>query len=195
VLPHDPIEVKANTAGSVHYYTEAKIVDPEGNVVPLGITGEIWIRGYKVMKGYWEDEEQTRAVITKDGWYKTGDVGLFTKDKNLTVLERIKDIIIRGGENLYPKEIEDCLMTHPKIVEVQVIGVPDKRLGEVVCAWIRLRPNQQMNEEEVKEFCKANMASAKVPVYVQFENNFPRTLSGKVQKFALREKMNSILKL
>ncbi|GAB6026670.1 hypothetical protein CHUAL_013183 [Chamberlinius hualienensis] len=166
---------------------EIKIVDKNGRIVPRGCRGEICTRGFKTMMGYWNDEKKTRAVLSTDGWYATGDIGIMLENGNLQIVDRIKDMIIRGGENIYPKEIEDLLMEHPKISEAYVIGVPDERLNEEVCVWIQCHSQQMMSESEVKEFCKGKIAHFKIPRYVRFVNNFPKTISGKVQKFMMRE--------
>ncbi|GAB6026906.1 hypothetical protein CHUAL_013551 [Chamberlinius hualienensis] len=168
-------------------YMEVKLVDKNGDLVPRGQPGEIWARGYKVMLGYWDDEEKTREAITKDGWYRSGDVGIMLENGCLQIVDRIKDMVIRGGENIYPKEIEDFLMTNSKILEAYVIGVPDERMGEELCVWVLCRRDETLNETELREFCKGKLAHFKIPKYIRFVEKFPKTLSGKVQKHVMRE--------
>ena len=184
----DTIEQRVNTVGRVLPFIEAKIVDPEtGEEVPNGVQGEFCARGYNVMKGYYKMEEATRQAIDEDGWLHTGD--LATKDEKgyYKITGRIKDMIIRGGENIYPKEIEEFLYTQPAVSDVQVIGVPSEQYGEEIMACIVLKEGATMAEQEVKDLVRANMARHKVPSYVAFMDSFPMTASGKIQKFKLRE--------
>ncbi|GAB6026166.1 hypothetical protein CHUAL_012368 [Chamberlinius hualienensis] len=185
--PTDSLDERLNTIGHPYPFVEIKIVNSEGEVVPRGVTGEIWVRSYKIMLGYWDDEEKTRQSITVDGWYKTGDVGKIIESGHLQIVDRIKDMIIRGGENIYPKEIEDFLMEHSKILEAYVIGVPDERMGEEVCAWVQLRDGQTMTEDELKAACKGKISHFKIPRYIRFVEQFPKTANGKVQKHLMRK--------
>ncbi|GAB6026671.1 hypothetical protein CHUAL_013184 [Chamberlinius hualienensis] len=186
-LVQESLEGVFHTCGQPIDNNEIKIVDENGKIVPRGCKGQVCTRGYKTMMGYWGDKEKTSQVLSPDGWYYTGDIGIMLENGNLQIVDRIKDMIIRGGENIYPKEIEDLLMEHPKISEAYVIGVPDERLNEEVCVWIQCHSQQMMSESEVKEFCKGKISYFKIPRYVRFVNNFPKTLSGKVQKFLMRE--------
>ncbi|XP_068119971.1 LOW QUALITY PROTEIN: medium-chain acyl-CoA ligase ACSF2, mitochondrial-like [Hyperolius riggenbachi] len=196
-FPNDEFHRKTNTGGHILPHTEAKVVDTNtGEILPLNTPGELMIRGYCVMLGYWGDEEKTREVITPERWYRTGDiVTLDDYGYCRIVVGRCKDMIIRGGENIYPAEIEQFLHTHPKIMEAQVIGVKDERMGEELCACIRTHRNVECSAEEVKEFCKGKMARFKIPRYVVFVNDYPLTVTGKIQKFKLREIMEKQLKL
>ncbi|GAB6026903.1 hypothetical protein CHUAL_013548 [Chamberlinius hualienensis] len=192
-LSDDSVETKATTVGKVYDFLEAKLTDPStGDIVPIGTPGEICVKGYKVMKGYWNDEAATKEAI-RDGWLHTGDIGILDENGNLTVVDRIKDLIIRGGENIYPKEIEDFFMTHPKISEAHAFGIPDERMGEEVCIWIMPRPNETMTKEDVDKHCKGKISHFKIPRYVHFVEDFPKTISGKVKKFEMRETMKEIL--
>jgi fatty-acyl-CoA synthase len=184
----DPIELRASTVGGIHPHLECKIVDPEtGALVPRGTPGELCTRGYSVMLGYWNNPEATRAAIDEARWMHTGDLAVMRDDGNVNISGRIKDMIIRGGENIYPREIEEFLYTHPKISDVQVIGVPDVKYGEEVCAWIRLREGRQATEDELREFCRGQVATYKIPRYIRFATEFPTTVTGKIQKFRMRE--------
>jgi fatty-acyl-CoA synthase len=184
----DDMERRVSTVGRVHPYVEVKIVDPEsGLTVPRGGTGEMCTRGYSVMLGYWDEPEQTSAVIDEARWMHTGDLAVMDEAGYLNVVGRIKDMIIRGGENVYPREIEEFLYGHPAIEDVQVIGVPDARYGEEICAWVKLRPGQQLTEQELREFCTGRIAHFKVPRYLRITADFPMTVTGKVQKFRMRE--------
>ena len=184
----DAIDVRVSTVGRVHPHLECKIVDPEtGAVVPRGVSGELCTRGYSVMLGYWNNPDATRAAIDEAGWMHSGDLAVMRDDGNVNVAGRIKDMIIRGGENIYPREIEEFLYTHPKISDAQVIGVPDAKYGEEVCAWIRLREGQAATGDELREFCRGQIATYKIPRYIRFTNEFPTTVTGKIQKFRMRE--------
>ena len=184
----DPIEIRVSTVGRVHPHVECKIIDADsGAVVPRGVPGELCTRGYSVMLGYWHDPDATRAAMDDAGWMHTGDLAVMRDDGNVNISGRIKDMIIRGGENIYPREIEEFLYTHPKIGDVQVIGVPDVKYGEEVCAWVRLRDGQEATAEELREFCRGQIATYKIPRYIRFTTEFPTTVTGKVQKFRMRE--------
>jgi fatty-acyl-CoA synthase len=187
--PDDPIERRVSTIGRVQPHLEVKVVDDQGNTVPRGQPGELCTRGYSVMIGYWDDAEKTAEAVDADGWMHTGDIGVIDDEGYGKVVGRIKDMVIRGGENLYPREIEEFLYHHPKVVDVQVVGVPDKRYGEELCAWIRLAPGESADEEEIRAFCRDRIAHHKVPRYIRFVSEFPMTVTGKVQKFLIRERM------
>jgi fatty-acyl-CoA synthase len=193
---HDPIEARVNTVGKSFPGVETKIIDPEtGEICPPHKPGEFCARGYNIMKGYYKMPEATAQAIDKDGWLHTGDLSTVDEEGYYKIVGRIKDMIIRGGENIYPKEIEEFLYTHPKIRDVQVIGVPSKQYGEEVMACIILKDGEEMTEEEVKAYVKSHMARHKTPSYVRFMDSFPVTASGKIQKYKLREDAIDILKL
>jgi fatty-acyl-CoA synthase len=186
----DPLEARVSTIGTIHPHLESKIVDPQtGATVPRGEPGELCTRGYAVMLGYWNDPSATAAAIDAARWMHTGDLAVMREDGYVNIVGRLKDMIIRGGENIYPREIEEFLHLHPKISEVQVIGVPDVKYGEEVCAWIRLREGHSSTSEEIREFCRGQIATYKIPRYVHFTGEFPMTVTGKVQKFRMREQM------
>lgn len=184
----DELERRVNTVGKAMPCTELKIVAPtSGETVEVGVQGEICARGYMLMKGYDGDFEATVRAVDSEGWFHTGDLGLLREDGYLKVTGRAKDMIIRGGENVYPREVEEFLYTHPKVAEVQVIGLPDERLGEAVLAWVKLNAGETATSEEIQEFCKGRIAHYKIPAYVRFVSAFPTTLSGKIQKYRIRE--------
>ncbi|GAV02324.1 hypothetical protein RvY_12907 [Ramazzottius varieornatus] len=192
----DPAEYVTSTVGRAMDHVETKIVDAGGRVVPIGTPGEILTRGYNTFLGYWEEEQKTKEAVTETGWNKSGDIGVMNENGYVRIVGRSKDVIIRGGENVYPAEVESCLHHHPSVVEAYVVGVPDDRLGEETCAWIR--PRKEVTEKELKDFCGAELASFKVPRYFVFlepDEAFPLTVTGKVQKFILREKSITRLKL
>jgi len=184
----DPLDKRTSTVGRIQPHLEAKVVDAEGRTVPVGAIGELWTRGYSVMRGYWDDDARTREAI-QDGWMHTGDLATIDAEGYCNIVGRLKDMLIRGGENIYPREIEEFLFQHPKIQSVQVFGVPDPKYGEEVCAWVTLRPGEQMTEEELREYCQGRIAHYKVPRYVRFVDEMPMTVTGKVQKFVMRERM------
>ena len=183
----DPTERRVSTVGRIHPHLEVKIVDTEGRVVPRGQPGELCTRGYSVMLGYWGDAEKTAEVLDAARWMHTGDLATLDDEGYCNIVGRIKDMVIRGGENLYPREIEEFLFRHPKIQQVQVFGVPDSKYGEELCAWIKIREGETMTEEEVRAFCRGQIAHQKIPRYVQFVDEFPMTVTGKVQKFIMRQ--------
>jgi fatty-acyl-CoA synthase len=184
----DTIEVRVNTVGRAMPQTEIKVMSTTtGETLLHGEQGEICVRGYALMKGYDGDPEGTASVIQPDGWLKTGDLGAMRDDGCLRITGRSRDVIIRGGENIYPREVEEFLYTHPKIGEVQVVGIPHQRLGEIVVAWVRLRPGQDATEEEIRSWCQGQIAYYKIPEHVRFVTEFPATLSGKIQKYKIRE--------
>jgi fatty-acyl-CoA synthase len=186
---HDPLERRVTTVGRVLPHTEVKIVDPEGRIVPVGIPGELLTRGYCVMPGYWNDPEKTAENIDQTRWIRSGDVATLDEEGFCNIVGRIKEMVIRGGEKIFPREIEEFLFTNPKVEDVQVIGVPDPKYGEEVCAWIKMRPGESATEEEMRAFCKGKIAHFKIPHYVKFVEDFPMTVTGKVQKFIMREQM------
>ncbi|WP_449426999.1 AMP-binding protein [Rhodanobacter umsongensis] len=194
-VPDDPLERRVGSVGRIHPHLEAKLVDERGRVVPRGGTGELCTRGYSVMLGYWDDPERTREVIDEARWMHTGDLAVIDADGYCSIVGRLKDMIIRGGENVYPREIEEFLYTHPKVQDVQVFGVPDAKFGEQACAWIRLREGCEASEAEIQDYCRHHLAYYKVPHYVRFVDAFPMTVTGKVQKFLMREAMISELGL
>jgi len=184
----DPLEKRVTTVGRVHPHVEIRIVDPAtGETVPRGASGEFQTRGYSVMLGYWNDPERTSEAIDTDGWMHTGDLAVMDDEGYVNIVGRIKDMIIRGGENVYPREVEEFLYTHPDVVEVQVIGVPDVRYGEEIMAWIQLRDGADTTAADVKDFCRGTIAHYKVPRYIKFTDSFPMTITGKIQKFKMRE--------
>ncbi len=191
----DPLERRTASIGRVHPHLEVKIVDPDGNTVAPGVSGEICVRGYSVMRGYWDDAAKTAEAIDAEGWMHTGDLGVLDAEGYARIVGRIKDMVIRGGENIYPAEIENFLFRHPAIAVAQVFGVPDERFGEELCAWLSLKPGTQATEEEIREFCRGQIAHFKIPRYIRFVSEFPTTPSGKVQKFMMRAAMVEALGL
>ncbi|HEU5013779.1 MAG TPA: AMP-binding protein [Roseiflexaceae bacterium] len=183
-----PLEKQVGTVGQIHPHVEVKIVDPaSGQVVPIGVTGELCTRGYSVMLGYWDNAEATRGAIDVARWMHTGDLAVMDDEGYVNIVGRIKDMIIRGGENVYPREVEEFLYTHPKIQDVQVIGVPDERYGEEIMAWVKLKAGETASEEEIRAFCQGQIAHFKVPRYVKFADAFPMTVTGKIQKYLMRQ--------
>jgi len=184
----DDIERRVQTVGKAMPCTELKIVSViSGETLEAGVQGEICTRGYMLMKGYDGEPEETARAIDSEGWFHTGDLGVMRQDGYFKVTGRAKDMIIRGGENIYPREVEEFLYTHAKIAEVHVTGLPDARLGETVLAWIKLKTGENATPEEIKEFCKGRIAHFKIPETIRFVESFPTTLSGKIQKFKIRE--------
>ena len=185
-----PLEKRVTTVGTVQPHLEIKIVDPgSGRTVPRGERGEFCTRGYSVMHGYWGDEARTREAIDAEGWMHTGDLATMDEEGYVNIVGRIKDMVIRGGENVYPREIEEFLYRHPQVQDVQVVGLPDPRFGEELCAWIVAKPGQQLTEDDVRNFCKGKIAHYKVPRYIRFVAEFPMTVTGKIQKFKIRDAM------
>ncbi len=182
----DPLDRRVSTVGRVQPHLEIKIVDIDGRIVPRGSTGELCTRGYSVMRGYWGDPVNTAAAIDAAGWMHTGDLATMDDEGYVNIVGRLKDMVIRGGENVYPREIEEFLHAHPKIADVQVIGVPDPRYGEELCAWIKLRDGQTATAEEIRAFCQGAIAHYKIPRHVLFVDGFPMTITGKIQKFVMR---------
>jgi fatty-acyl-CoA synthase len=185
----DPFERRVATVGRVQPHLECKIVDEMGDTVPLGQPGELCTRGYSVMLGYWDEPEKTAEVLDPEGWMHTGDVGVIDAEGYGNIVGRIKDMVIRGGENISPREVEEYLYRHPKVEDVSVVGVPDEKFGEELCAWIRLKPGADATYEEVTAFCRGQIAHYKIPRYIRFVDEFPMTVSGKVRKFVIRERM------
>jgi fatty-acyl-CoA synthase len=193
--PDDPVERRVSTIGRVQPHLEVKVVDADGAVAPRGVAGELCTRGYSVMTGYWEDAEKTAEAIDAGGWMHTGDLATIDAHGYANIVGRIKDMVIRGGENIYPREIEEFLYTHPKVADVAVVGVPDDRFGEELCAWVRLAAGESASEEEIRAFCRGQIAHYKIPRYVRFVPEFPMTVTGKVQKFVIRDRMMAELGL
>jgi fatty-acyl-CoA synthase len=188
-LANDPLEKRVETVGRAGPHLEVKIVGEGGQVVPVGEKGDICARGYAVMKGYWEDPERTADTVDTEGWLHSGDLGVMDEEGYVAVVGRLKDMIIRGGENIYPREVEEFLYTHPDIQDAKVIGVPDEKYGEAVCAWVQLREGSQLSEDDIRAYCKDHIAYFKVPRYIRLVREFPMTVTGKVQKFKMREAM------
>ncbi len=183
----DPLERRVSTVGRIHPHVEVKVVDLEGRIVPRGDRGELCTRGYSVMLGYWDEREKTADVVDANGWMHTGDIAIIDDEGYCNIVGRIKDMVIRGGENLYPREIEEFLYRHPKIQDVQIFGVADDRYGEELCAWIKVRAGETLSDEEVRAFCQGQIAHNKIPRYIEFVGEFPMTVTGKIQKFLMRE--------
>ena len=191
----DPLERRVGTVGRIHPHIEVKIIDTEGRIVPRSVPGELCTRGYSVMLGYWADPERTATVIDPARWMHTGDLATIDEDGFCNIVGRIKDVVIRGGENVYPREVEEYLYTHPDIQDVQVFGVPDGRYGEELCAWIKLRNEAALTESGVQDFCRGRIAHQKIPRYIRFVDAFPMTVTGKMQKFLMRQAMRDELGL
>ncbi|HXL19869.1 MAG TPA: AMP-binding protein [Streptosporangiaceae bacterium] len=184
----DDMDRRVSTVGRVHPHVEVKIIDPEtGRVLPRNTPGELCTRGYSVMLGYWDEPAKTAEAIDAARWMHTGDLAVMDEADYLNIVGRIKDMVIRGGENIYPREVEEFLYAHPAIEDVQVIGVPDLKYGEELCAWIRLRPGQELDADQIREYCQGKIAHYKIPRYIRFTTDFPMTVTGKVQKFKMRE--------
>ncbi len=188
-MSDDPLEIRTATVGQAMPCTEVKVIDPDtGETVEVGIQGELLTRGYLVMKGYDNDPENTARAVDADGWLHTGDLATMREDGNFRITGRAREMIIRGGENIYPREIEEFLHSHPQIADVYVVGLPDQRLGERVLAWIKVRDNAELTEGDVKEYCRGQIAHFKIPEYIRFVDEFPMTVTGKVKKFIMRER-------
>ena len=189
----DTLERRVSTVGTIHPHLEVKIIDADGRVTPRGERGELLTRGYSVMHGYWDDEEKTRQAIDPEGWMHTGDLATLDEAGYCNIVGRVKDLIIRGGENISPREIEEFLYRHPQIQDVQVFGVPDRRYGEVVCAWIKLKAGERCDAEAIRTFCREQIAHYKVPQHIRFVEQFPMTVTGKIQKYIMRQEMSQEL--
>ncbi len=191
-----PLDKRVSTVGQVQPHLEVRIADPEtGVTLARGQSGELCTRGYSVMQGYWGDEARTREAIDAAGWMHTGDLATMDEQGYVNIVGRIKDMVIRGGENIYPREIEEFLYRLPQVQDVQVVGVPDERFGEELCAWVVLKPGQTLSEDELREFCRGRIAHYKIPRHVRFVEGFPMTVTGKIQKFRIREAMKAQLGL
>ncbi len=185
----DPVDKRVNTVGRVHPHVQVKIIDDDGRVVPVGTRGELCTRGYSVMLGYWGDDEKTRESIDPAGWLHTGDLAVIDELGYCDIVGRLKDMIIRGGENIYPREIEEYLLRHPKINDVSVFGIPDDKYGEQVIAWVQVKEGEALDEAAVKSFCDGQIAHYKIPWKVEIVDEFPLTVTGKIQKFVMRDQM------
>jgi fatty-acyl-CoA synthase len=191
----DPLERRVSTVGRIHPHVEVKVVDLDGKVVPRGERGELCTRGYSIMLGYWDEPEKTADVLDNNGWMHTGDIAVIDDEGYCNIVGRIKDMVIRGGENLYPREIEEFLFRHPKIQDVQIFGVADDRYGEELCAWVRVKSGEALTADEVRAFCQGQIAHNKIPRYVEFVEEFPMTVTGKIQKFVMRDAVEKRLGL
>jgi fatty-acyl-CoA synthase len=191
--PNDTFEQRVGTIGRVQPHMEVKIADPEGRAVPLATQGELCFRGFMVMRGYWGDDERTRETIDEAHWLHSGDLGVMDADGFITITGRSKDMVIRGGENIYPREVEEFLFKHPAVADVQGFGVPDAHWGEELCVWIRLKDGASVTEEDIRAFCRGQITHFKIPRYVRFVDEYPMTVTGKVQKFVMREMMTKEL--
>jgi fatty-acyl-CoA synthase len=191
----DPLERRVSTVGRVQPHLEVKIIDAAGRIVPVGQSGELCTRGYSVMRGYWDDDARNAESIDAAGWMHSGDLATIDAQGYANIVGRVKDMLIRGGENVYPREVEEFLFRHPKVQSVQVFGVPDPKYVEEVCAWIVLKPGETCSEAEITDFCREQIAHYKVPRYIRFVSDMPMTITGKVQKFVMRDKMIEELKL
>jgi fatty-acyl-CoA synthase len=185
----DPVAARVETVGQVMPHTEVKIVDEQGRIVPRRESGELCTRGYSVMIGYWADEVRTREVLDSAGWMHSGDLASIDEQGYCRIVGRLKDLVIRGGENISPREVEEYLYRHPGVRDVQVTGVPDVKFGEELCAWIILRAGAQVSDEDIRAFCRGKIAHFKIPRYIKFVDGFPTTATGKVQKYLLRERI------
>ena len=192
-LADDPIEKRVETVGRAGPHLEIKLLGEDGHVVPIGERGDICTRGYAVMQGYWDDPERTAETVDSEGWLHSGDLGMMDEDGYVMVVGRLKDLIIRGGENIYPREIEEFLFTHPKIQAAMAVGIADEKFGEEVCVWVQLKEGETLSEEEIRAFCKDRIAYFKVPRYIRLVDGFPMTVTGKVQKYKMREAMEKEL--
>jgi len=192
--PDDPLDRRVDSVGRIHPHVTVRIVNDRDQVLPVGQVGELQTRGYSVMRAYWNDPERTAEVLDAEGFMHTGDLATLDADGYCRIVGRLKDMLIRGGENVYPREVEEFLYTHPAIADVQVFGVPDEKFGEEVCAWIRLAEGAHASAEDIREFCKGRIAHYKIPRYVEFVSEYPMTISGKVQKYLMREAMTRKLR-
>jgi fatty-acyl-CoA synthase len=191
----DPLERRVSTVGRIHPHLEVKVIDADGRTAPRGQPGELCTRGYSVMRGYWNQADKTAEVLDPARWMHTGDLATIDDAGFCNIVGRIKDLVIRGGENVYPREVEEYLYRHPKIQDVQVFGVADQKYGEELCAWVRLKAGEALTEREVQTFCEGQIAHQKIPRYVRFVDAFPTTVTGKVQKYKMREAMEAELGL
>ena len=185
----DPLEKRVSTVGRIHPHVEVKIINESGKTAAVGEVGELCTKGYSVMRGYWEDEIATKNAIDSDGWMHTGDLATLDSEGYCNIVGRVKDMLVRGGENIYPREIEEFLYRHPQVQAAQIFGVPSKTYGEEVCAWIVAKPGENPTEESILAFCREQIAHYKVPRYIRFVESFPMTVTGKPQKFKMRAAM------
>jgi fatty-acyl-CoA synthase len=192
-LADDPLEKRVDSVGRAGPHLEVKIVGEDGEIVPVGEPGDICTRGYAVMKGYWNDPGRTAETVDAEGWLHSGDLGVMDREGYVQVVGRLKDMIIRGGENIYPREIEEFLFTHPKIQDAKAVGVADEKYGEEVCVWVQLKAGATLSEDEIRSFCKDHIAYFKVPRYIRIVESFPMTVTGKIQKFKMRAQMEKEL--
>ncbi|MFK8030137.1 MAG: AMP-binding protein [Gammaproteobacteria bacterium] len=192
-LPEDPIEKRVETVGRAVPWLEIKLIDADGRVVPIGEKGEVCTRGYSVMLGYWDDEEQTKVTIDEARWLHSGDLGIMDDEGYMRIVGRIKDMIIRGGENIYPREVEEFLYTHPAIAEVQVFGVLDAKMGEEVCAWVQLKDGVSISADDIRSFCEGQITHFKIPRHIEFVDEYPMTVTGKIQKYKMSKIMSEKL--
>jgi fatty-acyl-CoA synthase len=191
--PEDTLERRVSTVGRIQPHMEAKVIDPEGRTLTRGEPGELCTRGYAVMLGYWDDPVKTTEVIDSKGWMHTGDLAVIDDEGYCSIVGRSTDMIIRGGENVYPREIEEFLFRHPEVADVAVVGVPHSKFGEEVCAWIKVRADAVVSEDEIRKFCRGQIAHYKVPAHIVFVEAFPMTVTGKVQKYLIRQQMTEQL--
>ena len=190
----DPLERRVASVGRIHPHLEAKVIDAEGRILPAGEKGELCTRGYSVMLGYWDEPAKTAEAIDEARWMHTGDLATIDEERYCAIVGRIKDMLIRGGENVYPREVEEFLYRHPAIADVQVFGVPDPKFGEEVCAWIKLREGAALTAAEVDTFCRDQIAHYKIPLHIRFVPDFPMTVTGKMQKYLMRQAMEQELR-
>ena len=193
--PDDPLEMRVSTVGRIHPHVTVKIVDEDGAIVPVGTQGELWTKGYSVMHGYWDEDHRTQASITADGWMRTGDLATIDEDGFARITGRLKDMVIRGGENIYPREVEEYLYQHPAVQQAQVFGVPNPKFGEELCAYLILNEGMSATEDDIRAFCKDQISYYKIPRYIRIVDEMPMTVTGKPQKFVMREEMISELGL
>ena len=187
--PDDPIELRVSTVGRIHPHTTVRIVDENGRIVPVGEKGELQTLGYSVMQGYWGEDEQTAAAIDAEGWMHTGDLATLDENGYCRIVGRVKDMVIRGGENIYPREVEEFLYTHPSIQQVQVFGVPDPKYGEELCAYIILHDGRDEDATSIRTWCQGQISHYKIPRHIRFRQSMPMTVTGKPQKFVMRAEM------
>lgn len=185
----DSLQHRTKSVGQIHPHAEVKLISETGEIVPRGTQGELCTRGYLVMSGYWDDPQRTAEAIDAEGWMHTGDLGVIDKDGYCHITGRVKDMVIRGGENIYPREVEEFLYTHPDIRDAQVFGIPDEKFGEELCAWLQLKEGTTLTDSDVKAFCDGQIAHYKIPRHIRFVDEYPMTVTGKIQKFKMREAM------
>ena len=187
--PDDPLEMRVSTVGRIHPHVSVKIVDEQGQTIPIGVQGELWTKGYSVMHGYWGEDQKTEESITADGWMRTGDLATLDENGFARITGRVKDMVIRGGENIYPKEVEEYLYQHPAVQQAQVFGIPDKKFGEELCAYLILNDGMSADEDDIRAFCKDQISYYKIPRHIRIVKEIPMTVTGKPQKFVMRDQM------